>query len=518
MTSNEPCQDAHDPPEETLDPDDWDAFRKLAHRMVDDMVDHLNAVRERPVWQPLSPAARAAFEEPLPVEGAGEEAAYRGFLTHVLPFPTGNLHPRFWGWVKGAGTPLGMMAEMLAAAINPNTGGFEQAATHVERQVIRWLQQLLGFPKVPGTSQDTSAKVPDTCASRNMPDTTTGLLTSGASMANVIALAVARHAGAGFDVRRHGLADAPRLALYASRETHSSVTKAVELLGLGSDALRLAKTRKNGSVDVSALARAVDDDRRRGWRPFCLVGNAGTVNTGAVDDLTALADLAAEEGLWLHVDGAFGAWAAASPRLRPLVAGIERADSLAFDLHKWGSQPYEAGCVLVARGKEHLAAFTQPAAYLAALPGGLAAPGSPNFANLGPELSRGFRALKVWMAFKAHGAAKLVRLVEQNVEQARHLAGLVEAHPRLALAAPVALNVVCFRYQRPGLGQAATNRLNRRLLVALQESGAAVVSSTQLHGRFCLRAALVNHRTRRADLERLVSEVVRWGDSLTARA
>lgn len=488
----------------TLDPEDWQAFRDLAHRAVDDLVEtwRRRAEGEEPVWQPVSAKSRRVLdEEPLPLEGQGAEAAYRDFLDHVLPFGTGNSHPRFWGWVIGAGTPLGALSDFLAAGLNPNAGGFEQAATRVELRVVRWLDQALGF---------------------GGGETGSGLLTSGASMANLVALAVARDAGAGLEVRDRGLQglEGAGLTVHGSRESHSSVLRALDVLGLGRNSFRETPTRRDGAVRPAALAKALADDRARGFRPIALVANAGTVRTGAIDDLEALADLAAEEKLWLHVDGAFGALAALSLTLRPRLAGLERADSLAFDLHKWANQPYGVGCVLVRDGNAHRSAFHQTADYLASVSGGPAASGAPSFAHLGPELSRPFRALKVWMALKAHGLRELAHTIERNVEQARFLAETVDAHPdlqRVPATPPEALlNIVCFRYVRQGLGQKTLNALNEAILVGLQEDGVAVPSAVTLGGRFCLRVALVSHRTRRQDLELLVDEVARRGDSLSA--
>lgn len=476
-----------------LDPEDWEAFRGLAHRMVDDMVDYLQGVRERPAWRPVPAEVRDGFSGPPPMEGAPAEAVYEEFRALILPFPTGNIHPRFWGWVRGTGTPLGMMADMLASGMNAHTGGFDQASTYVERQVLGWLTELVGLP--PESS---------------------GILVSGCSMANLVGLAAARLARAGFDVRGRGLQEAGHapLTLYASRETHGSVLKAVQLLGLGEDAYRRLPVDGDFRLDAEALREAVRRDREAGMRPFCLVGNAGTVNTGAIDDLGTLAGIAAEEGLWFHVDGAFGALAAWSDELRSLVAGIERADSLAFDLHKWGSQPYDVGCTLVRDPVVHRGAFAIDPEYLSARPRGLAV-GGATYSDLGVQLSRRFRALKVWMALKTHGVRGIARVVEQNVAQARHLAELVAGRDRLELAAPVSLNVVCFRYAPRGVSPERLGPLNEEILMRIQESGEAVPSSTTLDGRFVLRVAIVNHRSRREDFRRLVDAVVACGDDLT---
>ncbi|MGB7926223.1 MAG: aminotransferase class I/II-fold pyridoxal phosphate-dependent enzyme [Pyrinomonadaceae bacterium] len=477
--------------EETLDPDDWQAMRALGHRMLDDMMDYLETVRERPVWQPVSDEVRAHLKRPLPVDAEGAEQAYRDFTEHVLPYPLGNIHPRFWGWVNGTGTPFAMLAEMLAAGMNPNVGGFNQVPVYVEAQVIDWCKEMLGYPAV-----------------------ASGLLVSGGSMANLVGLTVARNAGAGFDVASRGLQGADAgLTLYGSSEMHYSIEKAVELLGLGSNALRRIPVNSDFQIDVAALAAAIKEDRARGMRPICVIGNAGTVNTGAIDDLAELANICEREGLWFHVDGAFGALAALSPALRPQLAGMERADSLAFDLHKWMYLPYEVGCALVRHPDKHSETFTATGAYLAQTERGLTSR-SVWFAGYGVQLSRGFRALKVWLSLKEHGIDKFRRLIEQNVEQARYLAALVQAAPELELLAPLPLNIVCFRYTGSSLDETQLNRLNEELLIRLHESGVAVPSGTTLDGAYALRVAITNHRSRRADFDLLVSKVVELGREL----
>lgn len=404
-----------------------------------------------------------------------------------MPYPLGNCHPRFWGWVNGTGTPLAVVAEMLAAAMNANVGGRDHAAGFVEDRVMEWWRELMGFP--PGAG---------------------GLLVSGASMANLAGLGAARNAQADWDVRRLGMrGGSARPVFYASTETHSSVRRAVEILGLGHHALRLVPVGEDFRVDLAALRAAIRQDRGRGDQPACVVGNAGTTNTGAVDDLAELAAICRAERLWFHVDGAFGALAVLAPRLRPLVAGLEEADSLAFDLHKWMYLPYGVGCVLARREGDLRAAFALEHEYLQKMPRGVAT-GANYFSDLGPELSRGFRALKVWMSMKVHGMEKLGRLVEQNVEQARYLARRIAESQELELLAPVSLNVVCFRY-RARLPERVLDDLNREILMRIQESGIAVPSGTTLRGCFALRAAVTNHRSRREDFDVLVEEVVRHG-------
>jgi len=477
--------------EESLDPDDWEALRALGHQMVDEMLEKLRDIRQKPVWKPLDEPLKQAMRAPLPRQGEGAEQAYADFVQHVRDNPMGNIHPRFWGWVIGGGTPLGALAEMLAAGLNPNMGGGEHAANYVEQQVLAWCKEMLGYPME-----------------------ASGLLVSGGSMANFVGLAVARNARAGYDIRRDGLAAAPqRLVLYASSEAHSSVQKAAELLGLGSSALRLVKVNADFQIDVPSLKTLIAADRQAGYNPFCVVGTCGTTNTGAIDDLPALAKICRQEGLWLHVDGAFGAIAALDPELRPLTAGMELADSLAFDLHKWLSVPHEAGCVLVRDEAAHRGTFTLTPEYLTKMKRGVAA-GAPWFSDYGLELSRGFKALKVWMMFKADGIDKYAQMVAKNVAQARYLAARVDAEPELERLAPVSLNIVCFRYVAAGLDDEALNALNQELLLRLHESGTAVPSYTRLHGRYALRMANVNHRSRQEDFDILVEAVLRLGREL----
>ena len=472
-------------PPSPLDPADWDAFRELAHRVLDAAIDHLRTVRERPVWQPLPDAMRAALAAPLPLAGEGAAATAAAALATILPYPTGNTHPRFFGWVHGSGTAGGLLAEIIAAAMNANVGGRDHGAIHVERQVIDWCRQLFAFP------EDAS-----------------GLLVSGTSLATLIGLAVARHHHAGCDLRAEGLAAVPaRLVGYASSEAHSSVARAFELLGLGRNALRRVPVDADYRIGTAELARAIAADRRLGFRPFCVIGTAGTVNTGAIDDLAALADLAAAQGLWLHVDGAFGALAILSPRHRALLAGIERADSLAFDFHKWLHVQYDAGCVLVRRGDLHRDAFSFHAGYLERAARGLAG-GAPWPCEFGPELSRGFRALKVWFTLKEHGTRKLGAAIADNCRQAVHLASRVLEEQHLQLMAPVALNIVCFRLRAPGLDQPALDRLNAEIVADLQESGIAAPSTARLPGGLAIRVNLTNHRTTDADLDLLLEAVI----------
>jgi aromatic-L-amino-acid decarboxylase len=486
--------------EENLDPASWEDLRSQGHRVLDELLEWLRTLRDRPVWQPPPPEVREALRAAVPREGQGLEQAWEDFRRLVLPYPWGNVHPRFWGWVNGTGSPSGALAELATAIINTNAGGGNQAALYVEEQVLTWCKTMLGFP-----------------------DSASGVLVTGGSVANLVALAAARDAADPAVTERglHGV-DQP-LVIYASSETHNSIDKAAQLLGLGKDGMRRVPVSADFRIDLAALESALAADRAAGRRPCCIVGNAGTVNTGAIDDLPALAAICHREAIWFHVDGAFGALAALSDRLRPLVQGMERADSIAFDLHKWLYMPYDVGAVLVRNPEAHRRPFATQASYLARLPRG-AAPIDQDPGSLSPELSREFRGLKVWLLLKEHGVAKYARLIEQNVSQARYLAALVHRHAELELLAPVPLNVVCLRYCRGPRDQ--LDAINREALMRVQEQGVAEPSATVLGGRFGIRVAITNHRTVMADLdffvERLVAigrEVTRegFGDSFPAR-
>jgi aromatic-L-amino-acid decarboxylase len=467
----------------TLDPLDWESFRTQAHRMLDDMLDYARDIRQRPVWQPIPDEVRARFRSAIPVSPSALGDIHEEFMQSILPFAAGNVHPGFMGWVHGGGTPVGMLAEMLAAGLNANVGGRDQIPIEVERQVARWMQQIFGFP-----------------------ESAAGLFVTGTSMANFIAVVIARDAELGCSVRSKGINTKPkRLTAYASRAVHGCVGKAMDLCGLGSDALRLVPTDSRGRMDLAALENTIKKDQRSGFNPFLVVGTAGSVDTGAIDDLAGIAELAQRRKLWFHVDGAYGALAMLAPDLAPRLRGIERADSLAFDFHKWGQVPYDAGFILVRDGAQQLNAFAATSSYLRRETRGLAA-GSPWPCDYGPDLSRGFRALKTWFTLKAYGTEALGSAISRTCELARHLENRIVNTPELELLAPVELNIVCFRYRTDD-----SDQINAKIVVELQESGSVAPSTTVINGQLAIRAAIVNHRTGQAEIDTLLDQTLVLG-------
>ncbi len=465
----------------SLDPTDWDGVRAQGHRMLDDMFDHLQTLRPQPVWRPIPDALRERHRTEAPRAPGDLAQAHQTFLSEVLPYAGGNLHPGFMGWVQGAGTSVGMLAEMLAAGLNGNLGGRDQMPIEIEREVVGWMRGLFGFPK--GAS---------------------GLMVTGTSIANFIAVLIARQRALGPQARTAGIGQR-RLTAYASRGVHGCVPRALDMAGLGSESLRRVETDLNYRIDLAALRRMIAADRAAEMTPFMIVGSAGTVDTGAIDDLEGLADIAAAEDLHLHIDGAYGALGVFSAEIAPRLAGIARADTIAFDFHKWAHVPYDAGFLLARDGELHRETFAAPAAYLARETRGLAG-GDFWPCDYGPDLSRGFRALKVWFTLKVLGTDAIGAAIDRAGALARALEARVRAEAELELLAPAQLNIVCFRFRAED-GDA----LNREIVADLHEAGVVAPSLTTINGVVAIRAALFNHRTEARDIEALIDGVLALG-------
>lgn len=471
----------------TLDPSDWKATRQLGHRMLDDMFDYIEEIRMRPVWQPMPQAVRNHFKEAMPSAPQSLDSIYDEFRQYILPYATGNVHPGFMGWVHGGGTGVGMLAEMLAAGLNANLGGRDHAPIAVERQIAQWFAGVFGFPSA-----------------------ATGLFVTGTSMANLIAVLIARTETLGKNVRQAGVGAAgSELRAYTSSAAHSCILRAMDMAGLGSDALRIIPVDASHRMDVQALKATIAADKKAGLRPFLVAGTAGTVDIGAFDDLQAIAELCHAEDIWFHIDGAFGALAALSPELAPRLQGIENANSIAFDFHKWGQVPYDAGFLLVRDGGKHRDAFATPAAYLRRETRGLAG-GEFWPCDYGPDLSRGFRALKTWFTLKAFGREQIGEMITETCAIARYLEEKVLSAPQLELLAPVQLNIVCFRYRAEG-----ADKVNAEIVADVQEAGLAAPSMTTIDGKRAIRAAIFNHRTQNSDVDKLVEAVLKFGKMRT---
>jgi len=449
-----------------MDPEDWGAFGDEMHALLDRCLTQLEAARDRP-WAPLP----EGYAKQVRI---GEGDVLRRLAEDVLPYGTGNTHPAFFGWVHGTGQASGLAAELVAATMNANCGGRDHGAIYVEREVIRWLAHHAGLTEGAG-----------------------GILTTGTSQATLYALHTARHARFGDAVRDAGLAGLPQLRVYAAQGAHSCVSKALQVMGHGRQAV-VSVPVTGGRMDVDALARLMADDAAEGRVPFAVVGTAGSVNLGTYDDLAAIAEIAKAHGAWFHVDAAFGYWMRLAPApWNALTAGMEAADSVALDGHKWLGVPYACGACLVRSEAGLRNAFTEDADYLVregkALAGGAWWP-----TEHGIDLSRGFTALKFWAALQAHKPETIGAVIVDNCHQAALMGALAEASDWLDLAAPVVSNL-CVMY--PRAGDAST------LVEALQLSGAAVFSTTMVDGRSCVRAAIVNHRTTEATIRDAVASL-----------
>ena len=472
-------------------------FEALGARTIALAADHLETIEDRPVNRalPLELRRRLLGLE-LAEEGQDPRAIIDFVGATILPWPMGNGHPRFYAWVNSPPAPIAVLADALAMTMNPSADGTEQAGRFLLKAVTRWLAELIGYPT----------------------DGTMGLLLGGGTMANLTALGVARFAAArkaGWNVREQGLQGGhPPLIFYAADEAHSCIRKSIEMLGIGTDNLRLIPTGIDCRMPLDILARTIADDRAAGRLPACVVASAGTVNIGAIDPLDALADLCAAEGLWLHVDGAYGAFGRVDPAVAPLYRGLERADSVALDPHKWLSVPVECGAVLVRDAETQRAAYTLVPPYLdsAKTPD----PDNPRWTmEYSFTLTSQLRAVKLYAALAQMGRAGVRRMIASHNALARGLAGRVAARNDMEVMAPVTLSAVCFRY-RPGAGadEAALDALNGAIVEALNAEGQVYIQTTRLKGRLAIRACIMHFDNDEDDMAHLVERVAHWGGKL----
>jgi len=478
-----------------------DDIRRIGYRVADLIADHIAGLPGQPVFRPFPPElAERLLATPAPTDGAEPETILREFSETVEPYPFGNGHPRFWGWVNSPPAVMGVFADAIAAAMNPSCAGGNHAAIYIERQVIRWLQDLIGFPP-----------------------SSMGLLVSGGSMATLTALAVARHVRCGLDVRSSGLRAAPHpFSFYMSAQAHTCARKAIELLGFGSASIRTIATGPDYRIDAAALGNAIERDVSDGVRPIAVIATAGTTNTGAIDDLAAVRDICTRSGAWMHVDAAYGGPAILAGEYRQALLPIAGADSVALDPHKWMFVPVEAGFVAVRDAEMMRDAFSLVPPYIRTAGSAAGVYGLPWFSEYGFQQTRGFRALKVWMTMKELGTGGHRAAIGANLSLARYLADRVREAADLELMAPPGLSVVCFRYvgsaaedgpeQRRRAEDAETKERaladsNRWILERLQLEGEAFLTSTELGGRFTLRACIVNYRSTRADIDRMLGVV-----------
>ena len=478
-----------DIPMATLDPSDWSELRLQSHQMLDDMLSFIENIRTRPVWQPIPQKVRNAISESVPIHPTQLSEVHEFFMQNILPYSAGNTHPGFMGWVQGGGTPVGMLAEMLAAGLNANVGGRDQMPVEVEKQVVQWVRQLFSFP-----------------------ENSSGLFVTGTSIANLISILVARTAALGISVRQNGLVGSEKqLVAYTSNGAHGCISQAMDLAGIGTHALRIIPMNDAFEMDCNALSHAIVEDIKAGFTPFFIAATAGTVDVGAIDNLETIAEIAAKEKIWFHVDGAYGALAILAKDIAPRLAGIQRADSIAFDFHKWGQVQYDAGFVLIRDGELHHKTFAATASYLGRESRGMAA-GSPWPCDFGPDLSRGFRALKTWFTIKVYGTEQIGNIISNTCKLAQYLKEKIQENSELELLAPVSLNIVCFRYRCEN-----ADFVNKQIVFELQESGIVAPSSTLVNSVFAIRVAIVNHRTSSQEIDALINATITYGDTYNNR-
>lgn len=477
----------------------WSAeeTKRIGYRVVDLIAGYLTSLPDRPVFRACPPEVIGDFSEgPLPQAGQDADSLLNEFTSKVAAYPFGNGHPRFFGWVNSPPAIIGVFAEAFAAAMNPSCAGGNHAAIYVERQVLDWFKRLIGFPE----------------------NGSMGLLVSGGSMASLTGLAVARHVKLPA-VRKEGMQNLQRRAVaYMSAEGHSCIRKALELLGFGSDNIRSIPVDDALQMQVPQLDEAIRRDLESGNLPVVVVASAGTASTGAIDPLPEIREVCRRHGVWFHVDAAYGGPAILTTRYKNALSALRDADSLALDPHKWLYVPVEAGLSLVRDGAAMRDAFSLVPPYIRTEGNSAGVLGLPWFSEYGFQQTRGFRALKVWMALKFHGVDGYTASIERDLALADWLAERVRQCGDLQLMAEPSLSIVCFRFAPPAMrdDEEKLNQFNKRLLEAVQLGGEAFLSSTTINGAFCLRACVINHRSTEQDIDFLVAHVQQTGEKLLA--
>lgn len=462
-------------------------FRELGYRAVDLVAEQLAAIHEAPVRRPTGDLRDQIMSQPLPEAGRSPSDVLEDAANRLLPYPMGNNSPRFFAWVNSPAAPIAILAELLAAGVNPSVAGGDHAATYIEHAVLRWLKELMAFPMDSGS-----------------------LLCSGGSVANLIALGVMRHVRTEGQIRTKGFySESAPIVVYTSTQGHSCIQKAVEILGIGSEYLRKVPVDSDYCLDVERLRAQIAADRRQGLNPVCVAASAGTVNTGAIDPLNEIADLCAEENLWFHVDGAYGGFGILAEQTTGLYVGIERADSIAIDPHKWLYIPVECGCALVRNAQAMRDAFSLIPPYLRD------DTSLPWFSEFGIQQTRGFKALKLWMALQQIGEQGYRESISRDIALAQALQKRIQERDDFEIVAAGPLSVTCFRYAPPGVNDLDT--LNHQLVQIVQQEGQVFITSTELGGQLALRACIVNFRTTESDLDTLLDVLAEAGQRVLAK-
>jgi len=470
--------------ENAIVPEDWRDFSEHTKKLLQIAIERLRFAQDYP-WQPVNETAKQTYKIDSNDIPLSTSEIVNALIEHVLPFGTGNTHPKFFGWVHGSGLHTALLSEIVVAAMNSNCGGRDHGAIYIEREVLDWSKKILQFP-----------------------DDSSGILVTGTSQATIVALAVARTRVLGTESRKNGIQNSQKLTAYAGKGVHSAVPKALELLGIGSENLRIIPRSSDGKVDLDYLLQAIEKDRSEGCLPFCVIGTAGCVNYGEFDDFVSLSKLCDEYDLWFHVDAAYGAWInlAGSP-WNKMVDGMNQADSIAFDFHKWMYINYDCGAVLIKDRDLHYQTFNTRPSYLQSHESGLAG-GEPWFCDYGTDLSRGFKALKIWVAIKNIGLQRLSSAIRKNCLLASAMGTQISESKNLILKKNVISNICCFSAAPELWNKAQQSSHNIKLVENLQLNFGTVFSTTEIDGVTVIRAAITNHRTSFQDVEESINTIL----------